>query len=726
MYERLKKKDRNRKKKIAKKITKLPQKEKIKQRKKWAEQKKKYRAKIKRGENSVKEKVATETVALGRAGTSRKKAGEKVIKRNRARTYRKIKKLENEIEKSKKTAEKYKNAFYRLQKKIENNVPMDENSVEAKVTEFLNGEKVSDNVRKELEFCQALSSQINQNYGKNKKSRKSKKAFNLVLNGSIVKRYKHLNKMKQKFGISYKVMKTAKSGNMINELNKHSKYLTKNDLKVKSDILKFFERDDVTCTAPGKKDTVTKKKKKMQKRILCDSLKILQKKFQTVYNYNVPYSTFCSLKPFWVVKPNINARDTCLCDKHENFDYMFLKLKNLKILNYCDRNSLVKSMCCHNETKASEACMERRCNECKKKKFVSYLEKEEENDEIEYFRWVKKEEKVMVKGKEKITQKVVKEKVKTTKKGLLLKFTAECPKFMQHLVNISHQYLFIQDLKKNLKPGELLLHVDFSENYVCKYFREIQSVFYGSSKKQLTLHTGVLYYKKGSETEQECFCTLSECRRHDAPAIMAHLEKALEYSEEFVPRITNLYVLSDSPTNQYRNRSIFFFMQNELINYCENSLNWNYSEAGHGKGAPDGVGGTLKRTADQIVARGKDISNFEEFFETLTKNTNIKLMTVDEKSIAKFEKTLPDITAYPAFPGTIKVHQVLCDFKNGKTLKFFRLSSFNEDQLYYLGSKQKPKKRLRYSDVYSSSDSSDYSEDDNIPLAQLKKRKISH
>ncbi|KAG5893719.1 hypothetical protein JTB14_022327 [Gonioctena quinquepunctata] len=40
-----------------------------------------------------------------------------------------------------------------------------------------------------------------------------------------------------------------------------------------------------------------------------------------------------------------------------------------------------------------------------------------------------------------------------------------------------------------------------------------------------------------------------------------------------------------------------------------NNFTWNYSEPGHGKGAPDGVGGTLKRSADQAVAEGKDVTD---------------------------------------------------------------------------------------------------------------------
>ena len=39
-----------------------------------------------------------------------------------------------------------------------------------------------------------------------------------------------------------------------------------------------------------------------------------------------------------------------------------------------------------------------------------------------------------------------------------------------------------------------MIVIDFSENYYCKYSAEIQSVHFGASKKQISLHTGVFFY----------------------------------------------------------------------------------------------------------------------------------------------------------------------------------------------------------------------------------------
>lgn len=62
-----------------------------------------------------------------------------------------------------------------------------------------------------------------------------------------------------------------------------------------------------------------------------------------------------------------------------------------------------------------------------------------------------------------------------------------------------------------------------------------------------------------------------------------------------------------------------FVMAAKLFTKLANakSLYWHYLEAGHGKGAPDGVGGCIKRTADNIVARGIDIPDLNTLMEQL-------------------------------------------------------------------------------------------------------------
>lgn len=64
--------------------------------------------------------------------------------------------------------------------------------------------------------------------------------------------------------------------------------------------------------------------------------------------------------------------------------------------------------------------------------------------------------------------------------------------------------------------------------------------------------------------------------------------------------ISDLTIVSDSPTSQYRNRFMFYFMHS-LVKQHDVRLKWIFLEAGHGKGIPDGVGASVKRAIQNIV-----------------------------------------------------------------------------------------------------------------------------
>ncbi|KAL2102116.1 hypothetical protein ACEWY4_001284 [Coilia grayii] len=67
-------------------------------------------------------------------------------------------------------------------------------------------------------------------------------------------------------------------------------------------------------------------------------------------------------------------------------------------------------------------------------------------------------------------------------------------------------------------------------------------------------------------------------------------------------------------------------------------VTWNFSEKSHGKGAPDGVGGAVKRIADSAVNRGADIQTPEDFYSFLTErqaSSEIKFFWVSEEDIKR-------------------------------------------------------------------------------------------
>lgn len=60
---------------------------------------------------------------------------------------------------------------------------------------------------------------------------------------------------------------------------------------------------------------------------------------------------------------------------------------------------------------------------------------------------------------------------------------------MLHFPIIKNQFSAISHLKRHLEVIEVIIHMDFSENYKCKYQTKIQSAHFGGSKSQITLHT---------------------------------------------------------------------------------------------------------------------------------------------------------------------------------------------------------------------------------------------
>lgn len=69
-----------------------------------------------------------------------------------------------------------------------------------------------------------------------------------------------------------------------------------------------------------------------------------------------------------------------------------------------------------------------------------------------------------------------------------------------------HQFNWIDQvencryLKESLTEEEVVVHIDFSENFACKLATEIQTFHFGGSKQQATIHTSDVYTSEGSQS----------------------------------------------------------------------------------------------------------------------------------------------------------------------------------------------------------------------------------
>lgn len=226
----------------------------------------------------------------------------------------------------------------------------------------------------------------------------------------------------------------------------------------------------------------------------------------------------------------------------------------------------------------------------------------------------------------------VKKELTETENVVVDEFQEKMIKFKQHLFNIHWQYKAYRQVREDLKDHECLIHVDFIENYLCKYANEVQSVHFGGSHQQATLHTGVLYIAAQNPI---AFCSISPSRRHDPPAIWAHLDPVLDMVQSRFPQVSRLHFFSDGPATRYRQKVNFKPFKRGF------DVNWNFFEANHGKEAPDGVGGTLKRSADRPVRLGEDIPDAEVLYNKLKlQESVVELFFVSENSVEEKVKEM--------------------------------------------------------------------------------------
>ncbi|KAK1896542.1 Glucose-6-phosphate 1-dehydrogenase [Dissostichus eleginoides] len=230
-------------------------------------------------------------------------------------------------------------------------------------------------------------------------------------------------------------------------------------------------------------------------------------------------------RPFWVVTPSSSDRDTCLCKKHENLQFMANALQSQGLLS--SRN--IEEM--------SEATM---CDP-KAKWMTEKITKDE-----------------------KVSTIIVKREITTMQHDLNTDFQERLLHFKRPVFNIKWQFNAYRELRRSL-----------------------------GSHQQARLHTGVLYTAGGQAPHT--FCSISPSTRHDPVAIWAHLDPILKVVRERHPQVSILHFFSDGPATQYRQKGNFFYLSTEPYKYGVKEITWHFFEASHGKGAPDGVGGVLKR-----------------------------------------------------------------------------------------------------------------------------------
>ncbi|KAI8498685.1 hypothetical protein Bbelb_238870 [Branchiostoma belcheri] len=538
----------------------------------------------------------------------------------------KVRRMQYKLEKALKVKRKLEKRIERLtrnqaQSTPEVSTPRSKTNAEIRQA-GLTPRQVPSSLRRKILFSNVFTSELRESY--KKKRTEGKRVFRNVIAGKVVKKYRMMKTLSNELGMA----RNAK----LNTKKKTRRALARS--RIQRQVREFLERDDNSRLMPGKNDCKKVGKEKVQVRILSNYLSDLREKFEAETGLKISLSQFAKMRPLNVKLACFLSRNSCLCTRHQNFA---LKLKALK------QNNCVTSTSPDNFVHAFPDA----------EKVDAVLAKLPQGGMVKYEEW----KRVEVEGKKKM--KIVTSEVETS--AFCAKFKEEVPQFRQHVVRANEQYSQLKTLKENLDQYNVAIQMDFAENYKIKNNEEIQSAYWNCD--MVTLHPIVVYFKnENGELQHESTCIVSDEMGHNSATVFAILKRVVPEVKEKHPDVKFLHYWTDSPSSQYRNKTIFSILSDHESLFGLPAC-WNYFEAGHGKGPCDGVGGTAKRMADEAVNRqATTIQDAKEFYTWAAnqERSSIKYMFISKDECKESQTYLTEkYGSVKAIPGTMSFHAVV-------------------------------------------------------------------
>ena len=241
------------------------------------------------------------------------------------------------------------------------------------------------------------------------------------------------------------------------------------------------------------------------------------------------------------------------------------------------------------------------------------------------------------------------------KDTFIFTFMDELAAIRKHAEQIQNQYAEMRRLRQNLPKDEIMVWMDFAENFSCTSQEEVQSAYWTTD--MISLHTMVVY----SESEVQSYVAISDVLTHNASVVYCIIQKFVPLLKEKYPDLKKIHYLTDSPTSQYRNKTVFEILCHHNSDFGV-SARWNYLEVGHGKGPCDGLGGSVKRCADLAVRQRKcSIQDASQFFNWATSNnvSKVKYILYTAEDVEHAEAIIGEKPTAFTIQGTMKVHAVV-------------------------------------------------------------------
>ena len=334
-------------------------------------------------------------------------------------------------------------------------------------------------------------------------------------------------------------------------------------------------------------------------------------------------SKFAELRPAHVLKRSETPRNVCLCRYHENIN---LQIQALQLKGYeFPKNSgdLVDNCVCDS---SNFECMSGKCAACgdmqvAKSKVTDELIANSAAEMITWSRWKTKDNRMVLVEQNGTVEEMVDE------------ILSDLPKFLRHVFIKHKQSKSFESIKNSLKEDDThaLIQVDFSENYTAEYQDEVQSAHWHQT--QITLFTVAVWTKNNCDSS----VIVSDTLVHDKNVVATFMSTIVNQVVEKFPQVKVIDIFSDGAASQFKNKYMFKYLCHlqELLGL---QLQWHFFATSHGKGAVDGIGGSLKRLISCAVNsrthKVKDAASFTA--AARDNNTKIDVMEITTENIDSF------------------------------------------------------------------------------------------
>ena len=398
--------------------------------------------------------------------------------------------------------------------------------------------------------------------------------------------------------------------------------------EIEEKVIAFYHEDEYSRIMPGKKDFKSVKgpdgkRQHVQKRLLLLNLNELYQKYKARYpNDKIGLSKFCAIRPPYCI--TVGSRGThsvCVCTIHQNVKLMIAALPTETNITYHD---LLEKLVCSVEEKL---CMVHRCPTCPganrlKTNLEELFSSNDPDETIVYQQWLTADRTTL-------------QDCSMPLHELVDDLLAKVEKLTAHHYIAKHQSQYLRSLKETLEPEEVIIILDFAENYSFIVQDAAQGFHWENS--QATLHPFVSYFVENGQLQHLSMCVISNCLKHGTITVHRFLQDVLPHLKDRCPQIKKVHYFSDGAASQYKNYKNFC---NLLCHEDDFGLQaeWNFFATSHGKNACDGVGGTVKREAAkaslQAVTAGHILTP-HDLFEWATKHiSNVKFFYISKEEVA--------------------------------------------------------------------------------------------